>query len=67
MHEKYEELLTRYTREGLPEQDELVELFQYLLDTDKINEMSPRMQQYSNYLLMEGFLYNVHTGENEES
>ena len=45
MHEKYEELLSRYTREGLPEQDELVELFQYLLDTDKINEMSPRMQQ----------------------
>jgi len=63
MHEKYNDLIARYVREGLPDQDELVDLFQYLLDTDRINEMSPRMQQYAEYLIMEGFLYNIPTEE----
>jgi len=63
MQDKYKELLTRYTREGLPDSDELCDLFQYLLDTDLIEQMSPRMQQYAEYLIMEGFLYNIPTEE----
>lgn len=63
MQDKYKELLATYVREGLPDQDELVDLFQYLLDTDLIDQMSPRMQQYANYLIMEGFLYHIPTEE----
>lgn len=60
---QYKDLLSRYVREGLPNQDELCDLFQYLLDTDLIDQMSPRMQQYAEYLIMEGFLYDIPSAE----
>lgn len=59
MLKKYEELLSLYVNDGITDENDLVELFQYLIDTDKIHHLSEQMRKTANYLIMEGFCYCV--------
>lgn len=64
MLKKYEELLSLYVNDGIKKEEDLVELFQYLIDTDKIHHMSEQMRKTANYMIMEGFCYYVPGEEN---
>lgn len=59
MPKKYQDLLARHIREGLNDVDELVDLYQFLLDSEMIQEMSPRIKQMADYMIAEGFCYYI--------
>jgi hypothetical protein len=58
---KYEALLDLYDAGSLPP-DEQIELAQFLIDTG-LNEQLSQYTQWCDYLIMEGFCYDVVTGE----
>lgn len=59
MPKKYQDLLAKHIREGLNDVDELVDLYQFLLDSEMIQEMSPQIQQRAQYMIAEGFCYYI--------
>lgn len=58
---KYENLLDLYDAGSLPP-DEQVELAQFLIDTG-LNEQLTQYTQWCDYLILEGFCYDVVVGE----
>lgn len=58
---KYESLLDLYDAGSLPP-DEQVELAQFLIDTG-LSEQLSQYTQWCDYLIMEGFCYDVVTGD----
>ena len=63
MLKKYEELLSLYVNDGITDENDLVELFQYLIDTDKIhhirtNEKDRRLFDHGGILLYMSLVKN---------
>ncbi len=56
---RYEVLLSQYANGGLKDLTAFIDLFQYLLDTDKIHHMSDQMRRTADYLVTEGYCYYV--------
>ena len=56
---KYDAILSTYANGGLKDLTAFVDLFQYLLDTDKIHHMSDQMRRTADYLVTEGYCYYV--------
>ena len=58
---KYEVLLDLYDSGSLPP-DEQIELAQFLIDTG-LNEQLTQYTQWCEYMILEGFCYEVVTGD----
>ena len=60
--EEYKLLFHRFMRNKQMTVDEQVKLFQFLVDTEQ-QTLSEKIEKTSEYMIAEGFLYYVHTGD----
>ena len=60
--QEYKLVFHRFMRNKQITVEEQVELFQFILDTDQ-QTICDRIEKTSEYMLAEGFLYYVHTGD----
>lgn len=58
----YKGLFHKYTKGDAITVEEQCKLFQFILDTDQ-HKISDKIERTAEYMLAEGFLYYVHTGD----